>query len=77
MNLLKKTVILYALLALLFTLLITLSACLPSSTIKKNVAVSAQQISNEDLWWKPMGVYLFQIDNMTDCLMLGICACDN
>lgn len=77
MNLLKKTVILYALLALLFTLLITLSACLPSSTIKKNVAVFAQQISNEDLWWKPMGVYLFQIDNMTDCLMLGICACDN
>lgn len=80
MNLMRlsvKTAVLYVSLAALFTTMLIASFCLPDSAIKRNVAVSAKQISEEGLWWKPFGVYLYQIDNMTDCIMLSISECDN
>lgn len=73
----KKTVILYFILAIAFTSLLTLVYSLPVTSIKKHVATSAMQIAHEGVWWKPCNFYLFQIDNMTDCLMLGTSICDH
>lgn len=75
--LIKKTALLYCLLMAVFTASLIAAFAIPAAPIKKNVAASAQQISSERLWWQPMGLYLFQIDNMTDCMMLSICACDH
>lgn len=69
---LKKISILYFLLLSLFTSLIILTFTIPTSAIKDNVVKSVKQIQEDGLWYKPMGFYLFQIDNMTDCLMLNI-----
>lgn len=60
------------LLALLFTALSILTFSIPTSAIRKNVETSARQIESDGLWYRPLGFFLFQIDNMTDCIMLRI-----
>lgn len=77
MKTLKKLAVLYAILLAAFTALIVLVFCLPAEPIKRHAAESARQVSKEGVWWKPCGVFLFQVDNMTDCIMMGISACDN
>lgn len=73
----KRLALMYAGMLATFTALIILVFCLPAKPIKKHVAESARQVSEEGVWWKPCGVFLFQVDNMTDCIMMGISACDN
>ena len=55
-----------------FTAMITAVFCIPTSLVRENVEKSAMQIEDDGLWYKPLGFYLFQIDNMTDCQMLRI-----
>ena len=73
MKLTKKLLITYIILLILFTTSIIAAFAIPTSFIKKNVIESATQIKEEGLWFKPFGFFLFQIDNMTDCLMMNIC----
>lgn len=74
----KKTILklslTYITLLAAFTLLLTATFAIPTRLVRGYVAESAQQIIDEGLWFKPMGFYLFQIDNMTDCLMMHISA---
>ena len=72
MNKIKRLFITAVLLAALFTLFIIAVFCIPTSAVRENVEKSAVQIERDGLWYKPFGFYLFQIDNMTDCLMLRI-----
>lgn len=73
MKLTKKLLITYIILLILFTTSIIAAFAIPTSFIRKNVIESATQIKEEGLWFKPFGFFLFQIDNMTDCLMMNIC----
>ena len=68
----KKLFFLYIFLVSIFTLLLTSVFAIPTSAIKNNIVESAKQIQKEGLWFQPLGFYLFQIDNMTDCLMMNI-----
>lgn len=68
----KKIIILYIFLASIFTLLLISVFAIPTSTIKNNIVESVKQIQKEGLWFQPLSFYLFQIDNMTDCLMMNI-----
>ncbi len=69
---LKRLAIAYAILLTAFTLLIIAVFAIPTRLLRANVAKSAMQVEEEGLWHKPLGFYLFQIDNMTDCLMMQI-----
>lgn len=69
---LKRLALTYAILLTAFTLLIIAVFAIPTRLVRANVAESAVQVEEEGLWYKPMGFYLFQIDNMTDCLMMQI-----
>lgn len=71
----KKIFISYCFILSIFTLLIIIVFIIPTVSIKQNIAASAKQIQKEGLWFQPFGFYLFQIDNMTDCLMMNINAC--
>lgn len=73
MKLSKKLLATYIVLLILFTTSIIAAFTIPTSFIRKNVIESAIQIKEEGLWFKPFGLFLFQIDNMTDCLMMNIC----
>ncbi len=73
MKLSKKLLATYIVLLILFTTSIIAAFAIPTSFIRKNVIESATQIKEEGLWFKPFGFFLFQIDNMTDCLMMNIC----
>lgn len=75
MKLSGKILALYFILLSAFTLLIISVFLIPTSCIRDNVAESAKQIQKEGLWFQPFGFYLFQIDNMTDCLMMNISVC--
>ena len=75
LKILKKLAIEYVRLLCTFTLCILAAFTIPTSFIKNNVAESARQVQKEGLWFKPFGFYLFQIDNMTDCLMMNISVC--
>lgn len=68
----KKLFFLYIFLVSIFTLLLTSVFAIPTSAIKNNIVESVKQIQKEGLWFQPLGFYLFQIDNMTDCLMMNI-----
>ena len=68
----KKLFFLYILLVSIFTILLIAVFAIPTSAIKNNIVESAKQIQKEGLWFQPLGFYLFQIDNMTDCLMMNI-----
>lgn len=72
MKLSKKLLATYIVLLILFTTSIIAAFTIPTSFIRKNVIESAIQIKEEGLWFKPFGLFLFQIDNMTDCLMMNI-----
>ena len=72
MKLSKKLLTTYIVLLILFTTSIIAAFTIPTSFIRKNVIESAIQIKEEGLWFKPFGLFLFQIDNMTDCLMMNI-----
>lgn len=72
MKLLKKISVLYVALLVSFTVLIFAAFAIPTSLVRGNIAESARQIEKEGLWFQPLGFYLFQIDNMTDCLMMHI-----
>lgn len=68
----KKLFFLYILLVSIFTILLIAVFAIPTSAIKNNIVESAKQIQKEGLWFQPLGFYLYQIDNMTDCLMMNI-----
>lgn len=68
----KKLFFLYILLVSIFTILLIAVFAIPTSAIKNNIDESAKQIQKEGLWFQPLGFYLYQIDNMTDCLMMNI-----
>lgn len=70
MKIIKKLTLTYIILLATFTVLITAVFCIPTSLVRQNVEKSAMQIEDDGLWYKPLGIYLFQIDNMTDCQML-------
>lgn len=72
MNIIKKLSIITILLATIFTGLIIATFCIPTSAVQKNVEQSAMQIQHDGVWYKPLGCFLFQIDNLTDCQMLRI-----
>ena len=73
----RKIFFLYIFLISIFTLLLITVFAIPTSAIKNNIVESAKQIQKEELWFQPLGFYLFQIDNMTDCLMMNINASAN
>ena len=73
----RKIFVLYIFLISIFTLLLITVFAIPTSAIKNNIVESAKQIQKEGLWFQPLGFYLFQIDNMTDCLMMNINASAN
>ena len=68
----KKLFLLYLLIVSIFTILLITVFAIPTSAIKNNIVESAKQIQKEGLWFQPLGFYLYQIDNMTDCLMMNI-----
>lgn len=72
MKLAKKLLTTYIVLLALFTASMIAVFAIPTSAIRENVIESAIQIKEEGLWFKPFGLVLFQIDNMTDCLMMNI-----
>lgn len=72
MKLYKRIILSYTVLLAAFTLLVISVFMIPTSWVRGNVAKSAAQIQEEGIWYKPLGFYLFQIDNMTDCLMMQI-----
>lgn len=70
MKIIRRLSLIYIILLAVFTVLITTVFCIPTSLVRENVEKSAVQIEEDGLWYKPLGIYLFQIDNMTDCQML-------
>lgn len=70
-----KITILYTILACIFTMCIVAVFTIPTKYLKQNIEQSAVQIQKEGLWFQPLGFYLFQIDNMTDCIMMNINVC--
>ena len=72
MKTIRRLALITLLLIALFTAMITAVFCIPTSAVRENVEKSAMQIEEDGLWYKPLGFFLFQIDNMTDCQMLLI-----
>ena len=72
MKTIRRLALITLLLIALFTAMITAVFCIPTSAVRENVEKSAMQIEKDGLWYKPLGFFLFQIDNMTDCQMLLI-----
>lgn len=70
MKTIRRLALITLLLIALFTAMITAVFCIPTSAVRENVEKSAMQIEKDGLWYKPLGFFLFQIDNMTDCQML-------
>lgn len=73
-NVCKSIVLCFAAMMLIFTVAIIGVFCIPASAIRENVVKSANEIQEDGLWYQPLGFYLYQVDNMTDCLMLNIAA---
>lgn len=71
-NLARQIFGIYVILLLSFTLLLIAVFSIPTKSIRNNVVSSVDQMENEGLWFKPFDFYLYQIDNMTDCLMFNI-----
>ena len=68
----RKLFCLYIILISIFTILLISVFTISTSAIKNNIVESAKQIQKEGLWFQPLNCYFFQIDNMTDCLMMNI-----
>lgn len=62
----------YVLLLVMFTVAIVAVHTIPSDSIRNSVAKSAGYIDKEGIFFKVFGFPLFQIDNMTDCMMLNL-----
>ena len=71
MNLLKKIIISYFILLILFTGLIIGVHTIPQSAIKENVVTSTHTLQEEGLYKKFLNFKLFQLDNFTDSYMLN------
>ena len=72
MNLLKKIIISYFILLILFTGLIIGVHTIPQSAIKENVVTSTHTLQEEGLYKKFLNFKLFQMDNFTDSYMLNL-----
>ena len=72
MNLLKKIIISYSTLLILFTGLIIGVHTIPQSSIKENVIISTHTLQKEGLYKKFFNFKLFQMDNFTDTYMLNL-----
>lgn len=70
----KYIVVLYLTLLLIFTGAMVTVYLIPTKAIANQVKESTQTIEQEGIFWKPLGIYLLQIDNMTDCMMMNIAA---
>ena len=68
----KKVVCTYIALVVIFTSLIVAVFAIPNSAVRNNVIVSADQIDTEGIFFRVAGCPLWQIDNMTDCMMLNM-----
>ncbi len=68
----KKVVCTYIALVVIFTSLIVAVFAIPNSAVRDNVIVSADQIDTEGIFFRVAGCPLWQIDNMTDCMMLNM-----
>lgn len=68
----KKVVCTYIVLVIVFTSLIVAVFAIPNSAVRNNVIVSAEQIDSEGIFFRVAGCPLWQIDNMTDCMMLNM-----
>ena len=68
----KKVVCTYIALVVIFTSLIVAVFAIPNSAVRDNVIVSADQIDSEGIFFRVAGCPLWQIDNMTDCMMLNM-----
>lgn len=72
MNLLKRIIISYFALLILFTGLIIGVHTIPQSAIKENVITSTHTLQEEGLYKKFLNFKLFQMDNYTDSYMLNL-----
>lgn len=72
MELLKKCIINYFTLVILFTGLIIGVHTIPQSAIKENVIISAHTLEKEGLHKSFLNHSLFTMDNFTDALMLNL-----
>lgn len=68
----KKFVCVYAVLLVTFTVLLVAVHVIPSRLLAPNVLRSAQTIEDEGIFRQIGNVYLLQLDNMTDCMMLNM-----
>ena len=62
----------YAVLLVLFTTAIIAVHLIPTSAVRANVASSAATIEDEGVFFRVLGCPLWQIDNMTDCMMFNM-----
>lgn len=72
MDLLKRIIISYFALLILFTGLIIGVHTIPQSAIKENVITSTHTLQEEGLYKKFFNFKLFQMDNFTDAYMLNL-----
>ena len=70
----RKFFICYIVLLVSFTSLIILVHLIPTKLLICNVHQSAQKIEDEGIFRQIGNIYLLQIDNMTDCMMLNMAA---
>lgn len=72
MNLLKKIIISYLTLLIIFTGLIICVHTIPQSAIRENVIISTHTLEKEGLYKRFLNFQLFQMDNFTDTYMLNL-----
>lgn len=71
MKTIRSIVIAYVCMLVLFTVGMIVVFAIPTPSLTRQVARSAKAIEEEGIFWQPLGVYLLQTDNMTDCMMLN------
>lgn len=70
----KKLLCCYSVLVVIFTIMIISVHLIPTYLIRDNVYRSACKINDEGIFHKIGGIMLFQIDNMTDCMLMNMAA---
>ena len=70
----RKFLICYIVLLVSFTSLVILAHLIPTKLLVCNIHQSAQKIEYEGIFRQIGNIYLLQIDNMTDCMMLNMAA---
>ena len=70
----RKFLICYIVLLVSFTSLVILAHLIPTKLLVYNIHQSAQKIEDEGIFRQIGNIYLLQIDNMTDCMMLNMAA---